>query len=474
VRRDEVRAAVDRDPEAVVDLVMELTATVAALRAEVDELRRQMGRDSRNSSLPPSRDTAAARAKRPKKSSGRRQGGQPGHPGSHREMVADPDRVVEHWPDACAGCGAEVTVADRASEGDPVSHQVTDVVVSVEVTEHRRMRTRCDCGCRTLADLPAGVSGGAFGPAVAAAAATLTAARVSRRDAARLLKDLCGVNVCAASIERMVKDAADALEDPYMQILKVVDDSPVRGADETSFRQAGQTTWLSVAAAEHAALFQLDACRDRDAARALLGEQPTGTIVSDRYAVYLFIDDSQRQLCLAHLLRDFVAVGERAGAPGRLGRALQRILGDVFAVLNQPGCDQADLSALQADIAPHRERLHNRLAKGARSRDAKAKRFCAGLLAHEDALWTFTRLPGVPATNNAAERALRHAVLWRKTSYGTQTDHGNRLVERLLTIRETCRLQGMRLHEYLTAAITADLYGQPVPAPLPIPASAPP
>jgi hypothetical protein len=109
----------------VVDLVMELTATVAALRAEVDELRRQMGRDSRNSSLAPSRDSPATRAKRPTKGSGRRQGGQPGHPGSHREMVADPDRVVEHWPAACAGCGAEVTVADHASEGVSVSHQVT-------------------------------------------------------------------------------------------------------------------------------------------------------------------------------------------------------------------------------------------------------------------------------------------------------------------------------------------------------------
>ena len=73
----------------------------------------------------------------------------------------------------------------------------------------------------------------------------------------------------------------------------------------------------------------------------------------------------------------------------------------------------------------------------------------------------------VPATNNAAERALRHAVMWRKISYGTQTEHGNRLVERLLSIRETCRLQGTRLHDYLTAAITADLNGQPIPTPLP-------
>jgi transposase len=236
------------------------------------------------------------------------------------------------------------------------------------------------------------------------------------------------VTISAASVERLVKQAADALEDPYMQIVKAVDDSPVRGADETSWRQAGQTTWLSVAVAQTAALFQLDARRDRDAAMALLGEAPSGTIVSDRYAVYLYIDDSQRQLCLAHLLRDFVALGERAGAPGRLGRALARVLGDVFTALKQPR-NLDELGILRADTAEQRERLHALLAKGARCRDAKTKRFCAGLLAHEDALWTFTRVIDVPATNNAAERALRHAVMWRKISYGTQTEHGNRLVE---------------------------------------------
>jgi transposase len=136
----------------------------------------------------------------------------------------------------------------------------------------------------------------------------------------------------------------------------------------------------------------------------------------------------------------------------------------VFATLNAPGRDRADLTALAGDLKTQRDRIGDLLAQGARSRDPKTRRFCAGLLEHEIALWTFTRMPGVPATNNAAERALRHAVIWRKTSYGTQTDHGDRLVERLLTIRETCRLQRRRLHDYLTTAITADLHRQPIPA----------
>jgi transposase len=378
-------------------------------------------------------------------------------------MVADPDRLVEHWPAACAGCGAAIADGERVCDGEPVRHQVTEIFVRCEVVEHRRMRVRCRCGRCTLAQLPAGVPAGAFGPQVAAAAATLTAARVSRREAARLLGDLCGLQISPASIEALVKQASDTLEHPYIEVLAAVDDSPVRGADETSFPQAGQTRWLSVATTEHAALFQIAERRDRDAARALLGDQPTGTIVSDRYAVYLFIDDSRRQLCLAHLLRDFTALSERTGAPGRLGHKLARELSTVFAALGAPSRDPADLAALRSDLGPTRERIAVLLAQGARSRDPRTARFCAGLLAHEAALWTFTRVPGVPATNNAAERALRHAVQWRKTSYGTQTDHGNRLVERLLTIRETCRLQGRRLHDYLTAAIAADLHKRPIP-----------
>ena len=471
MRRDEIDLVYASGRDAVAALIAaqaaridELVASNARLVARVEELERQSGRSSRNSSLPPSRDSPDARKARPKKRSERRQGGQGGHPGRHREMVADPDRLVAHWPSACGGCGAAVNDDDRVCDGEAVRHQISEIVVSTEVTEHQRMRVRCRCGQRTLADLPTGVHAGAFGPAIAAAAATLTAARVSRREVARLLGDLCGLQISAASVETLLKRTSDTLEDPYIEVLAALDESPVRGADETSWSQAGQTHWLSVATATQAALFQIADRRDRDPARALLGENPTGTIVSDRYAVCLYVDDSQRQLCLAHVLRDFTALGERPGAPGRLGRKLGSELSAVFVTLNTPGRDTTNLAALRLDLSAPRERIHDLLSQGTRSRDPKTRRFCGGLLEHEPALWTFTRLPGVPATNNAAERALRHAVQWRKTSYGTQTDHGDRLVKRLLTMRETCRLQGRRLHDYLTAAITADLHGQPTPA----------
>jgi transposase len=344
VRREELRAAIERDPEAIVDLVL-------SLMARVKELEQQIGRSSRNSSLPPSRDSSEARKERPKKKgAGRRQGGQPGHRGQHRPMVANPDRVETYWPSECGGCGAAIGEADRTADGDPVAHQVSDIRVVVEVCEHRRMRTRCACGHRTLATLPAGVPEGAFGASVAAAAATLTAARVSRRETGRLLEDLCGIRVGVASVEALVKQTSAALEDPYVRILRHLDDAAVRCADETSWRQAGDSRWLSVAAAVDAALFQITTRRDREATRPLLGDDPGGVIVSDRYSVYLYIDASKRQLCLAHVLRDFVALGERAGAAGRLGRKLQRCLNDTFKILKTPGRDIADVNVLAGDL----------------------------------------------------------------------------------------------------------------------------
>ncbi len=445
-------------PAAAVELMM-------SLLARVEELERQIGRSSRNSSLPPSRDSPEQRKARPKKDgSGRKRGGQPGHPGTTREMVKDPDAVVEHWPQACDECGA--ALGSDGVVGDPVAHQVSELVVSVHVTEHRRMRVRCDCGRCVLAGLPLGVPAGAFGPGVAAAATTLTAARVSRREVARLLEDLLGIKLSIASVDALVQQASAALEDPYLQLLEYLDQSPVRNVDETSWRHPGQGAWLSVAAALDAAIFQIAERRDRLAAHALIGEHPTGIIVTDRYGVYEYLSLDQRQLCLCHILLSFIDLGERDGAPGKLGRALTDALTRIFKTTNDPERDRLDLPKLRADTTTDRDTIHQLLEQGSRGRDPKTRRFCEGLLKHEPAFWTFTLVPGVPATNNTAERSLRGAVLWRKTSGGTQTYDGDRLVERLLTMRETCRLQGRRLHNYLASAITAHQHDQPVPSPL--------
>ena len=182
-----------------------------------------------------------------------------------------------------------------------------------------------------------GVPAGAFGPGVAAAAATLTAARIGRRETVRIFSDLFGLQISPGALQKLLEQTSLTLEAPYTEILQALDTASVRGADETSWPQAGKGQWLSVSIAERMALFQIAKRRDRDAAKALLGEDPGGVIVTDRYAVYLFVDDARRQLCLAHLARDLIALGERDGAPGRLGRALSHEFGRVFTTLHAPG-----------------------------------------------------------------------------------------------------------------------------------------
>jgi len=247
VAGDIVDRAFDAGRDAVRVLFAAQSERISVLEAEIEELKRLIGRSSNNSSLPPSRDSPQAREQRSKKkrSSGKKQGGQPGHQGRHRKMVADPDRVVEHWPRACEGCG-EPLDERQGCEGDPVAHQVSEIIVRVEVTEHRRMRVRCDCGRCTLAGVPDGVPAGAFGPGVAAAAATLTAARIGRRETVRIFSDLFGLTISTASLQALLEQTSLTLEAPYTEILYALDQAPVRGADETSWPQAGRGQWLSV------------------------------------------------------------------------------------------------------------------------------------------------------------------------------------------------------------------------------------
>jgi transposase len=224
VARDIVDEAFDAGRDAVRILFAAQAERIAALEAEIAELRRLITRSSKNSSLPPSRDSREARQRRPKKrSSGKKQGGQPGHEGTHREMVADPDRVIEHWPESCEGCGAQFGRGEQTLMGDPVAHQVSEIIARVEVTEHRRMRVRCDCGACTLSGLPAGVSAGAFGPGVAAAAATLTAARIGRRETVRIFSDLFGLTISTASLQSLLEQTSLTLEVPYIEILHALE-----------------------------------------------------------------------------------------------------------------------------------------------------------------------------------------------------------------------------------------------------------
>lgn len=443
-----------------------LLERVDALMAENAELRRRLGQNSGNSSRPPSSDPPQAPKRSARKPSGRKPGGQPGHEGRHREMVADPDRVVEHPPGRCDGCDGDL--GDGELVGEPVCHQVWELpVVVCSVTEHQRQRRRCGCcGKVTLADLAAGTPAGAFGPNLCATVVGL-AAHMSREQVARFVVDSFGCPMTAASVEAICKRAGDALASVYGELADAVSDQAVVHMDETGWRWPGARRWAWLASTQQIAVYHLTHTRSGSVARHLLGEDFKGVLVSDRYAGYNWIDPVQRQACWSHLLRDFEALAERGGRIARLGRALKKTAGEVLAVHRTHDADGRLVAWHEPELLELHHQLMDLLEQGSRMRDERTGRFCDGLLDLWPALWNFTEIPGVEATNNRAERALRFAVLLRKRSGGTRTDHGDRFTERLLTIRETCRLQGRSLHHYLLDAITTALHGQAAPSLMP-------
>jgi transposase len=311
-------------------LVAELRAENGALRTRIDGLERRLRRDSRNSSQPPSADPPKSRAERRREArerlkelQSRKAGGQPGHEGSHRKLAPAErvDRTFVHTPEQCSGCGRGFD-GDERRVRDPVVHQKWELPpVRPLIFEHRLERVRCpSCGKVALASLPAGVSASAFGPALEAHIATLAGVyRLSRRQTAEIIESVFHIPISVGSVDAVVMRMSKALEDPWEALRGAVRDGEVVHADETSWLRAGEGEWLWVAATALAACYRIDPHRSQAAAKALIGEDFGGFLVSDRYAAYHFLDVLQQQLCWAHVIRQMTEVAERGGSAGKLG-----------------------------------------------------------------------------------------------------------------------------------------------------------
>jgi transposase len=448
------------------DEVAEQGEQLAEQRERLEKVERQLGQNSVNSSLPPSSDRGQGPKRPVRKRSERKQGGQPGHEGASRKLIDDPDETLAVRPEQCRKCGHELSGEDRVV-GRAARHQVIDLPESAVVTtEHRLLKVACPvCGTHTRAELPAGVERGAFGPRLRATVVMLAAMLMSRRATALVLADMFGATLSTGSIEKVLKDASRSLAEPWEAIKRAVQVGDVAHADETSWRRGGQRMWLWAALSATAACFVIDETRARSVAQDLLGDFD-GILVSDRYGVYAMLDPARRQICLAHLARNFAAHADRPGAPGRHGTQIKTLLDQVMVLDREARGQDRRLAWHDGELRPIHDDLMDALEAGERGRTPELATLCANLLDLWPALWSFTEHPDVDATNNRAERAIRHAVLWRKTSTGTQTTEGDRFVERILTIRETCRCQARPLHPYLVDVHNARLTGTPIPTPL--------
>jgi len=469
----------DADRELAVGLLLRLEELVDAnqrlveanerLEARVAELERRLSRNSRNSSLPPSQDPPSA--PRPKRSaSGRKRGGQPGHEGRHRRLLPPEqvDEIVEHWPERCRVCAYVFGESERAEVAAPSRHQVAELPPTVvRVSEHRLHAVCCpECATSTRAELPVRVPRSSFGPRWQAAVVTLAVRnRVSRRDSTELARELFGVELATGSVDAILQRAGEALAAPHTRLEREIKQAPVVNIDETGWKTAGGGRTLWGALTSTCAVFRIAAGRSGFEARTLLGERFAGIVCSDRWGGYDYLDPTRRQLCWAHLLRDFTAHSEGMAEQQKFGDAGLLIASDLFAAWNDYQAD-GDRNRLQAQIAPLQPRLRKLLEHAARTspRTKYHRQFAKNLLKRWPALWTFAHADGVEPTNNHAERGLRSAVIYRKLSLGSQSERGERTIERLLSASLTCRLQQRSLFAYLTDALTANARGDPIPA----------
>ncbi len=332
MERAEAEAIYEEGREAVVAVLSVLSARIAAqdaqiakLAARVEELERRLNRNSQNSSTPPSHDPPGAPARTRPARSGRTQGGQPGHPGRGRPLLSSEavDRVIEHWPERC-GCGHRFLAEERLPSGSPARHQVAELpAIAVEVIEHRLQRLRCPaCGECTRAELPPEVPGGAFGPRLEAAAATLSVRnRLSRRDLVELMDELFGCALASGTVDAILKRTGAALAAPYEGLRDHIRGAPAVNVDETGWRLRGGKRTLWGAFTARAALMRIAPDRHERELVALLGEEFAGIACSDRWWAYNAFESEQRQVCWSHLLRDFTAHSEGSAAQKDFGEA---------------------------------------------------------------------------------------------------------------------------------------------------------
>ena len=449
-------------PLAVRTLVMELLRRLAQVEARLNQT-------SRNSSKPPSSDPPQMKPRAAKDPSGRKSGGQPGHEGHGRKLKpeSEVDFIIDIRPESCGQCGTLLL----GEEAAPERHQVTELPrLSPVVTEYRRHCLWCvACGAQTQAEWPVTMPTGSFGPRVQATVGYLTGRiGASQREVQEILATRYQTEVSVGGIGALEQAVSTALATPVKEAERYVQRQPVRNADETSWPEKGKRRWLWISVTPLVTIFRLLKTRGAAGAKGLLGEVVWGIIGTDHYAGYHWIDPCQRQLCWAHLKREFVAWSERTGETARIGHALLAIEQQLFVLWYRVRDGTMAWADFQVAMQPLMARVSRLLQEGVAGADAKAQGTCRNLLKREAALWTFVWEPGVDPTNNCAERPLRRAVLWRRRSFGTQSEAGSQCVERILTTVTTLRQQHRDVLDYLTTACAAAICKTPAPSLLPL------
>lgn len=438
--------------------IEELERQVAKLEQLVATLMAKLGQSSRNSHLPPSSDGPGARSSggsKPRKRGKRKRGGQRGHRGSKRELLpADKvDHFVELFPEQCENCWVALP---QTRDPDATRYQTTEVPpIRPETTEFRRHAVKCKCGHTTHAKVDGVVPASPFGPRLMSMIALFTGVyHLSRRQTVTVLQDILGVRLSLGAVSAVEARVSDAVEPAVKEARSQVENAPVKHADATSWLQSGKLRSLWTIATKMATVFIIVANGSAETIKPLFGACK-GILVSDRATVFSFWPMKRRQICWAHLLRKFISFSERDGPAQQFGRDLLDYTNLIFTYWHDYRDGKIDKKTFRTWMIPVRAQVEDCLKRAAAANIDKLSGSCADMLAHQEALWTFVDRDDVEPTNNHAERELRAFVLWRKRSFGTQSDRGNVFAERVMTVAHTARKQNRNVLTFLTACCEA-------------------
>jgi transposase len=284
----------------------------------------------------------------------------------------------------------------------------------------------------------------------------------------QMMEEVFGVPMSVGTISPLEQATTAALAAPVEDARTYVHQQAVAHLDETCWREGNKPAWLWIAVTTWVTVCVVRLSRGGQVARELLGATFAGILVTDRYSAYNWYPVRWRQLCWAHLLRDFEAMRDRGGASAELGEGLLAQARQMFTWWHRVREGTLQRSTFRSYMSPLRREVERLLEAGSRSGVPKTAGTCQDILKRREALWTFVQVAGVEPTNNAAERSIRPGVLWRKGSFGTQSAAGSQFVESMMTVVSTLKQQQRNVLDYLTTACEAALRGEAAPSLLPV------
>jgi len=415
------------------------------LQKKVEELQERLGLNSNNSSKPPSTD-------KKKNKQSPKGGAKRGHKGHFRRLIPE-DKVTKRVVSSlttCPHCGSK----DLKKKASHVLQQVELPDIDPIVTQIECEKATCRyCQKNLKACFPEEYQYSHFGPRLVTFIGTCSSIyRLSKRSTRELLEMIFKVNISLGSIPAQERKLSKGLKSPYEKLKEQIDNAPVAYVDETSFRQQAQTHYVWTASNKNMTWLKILPGRGIDNLNHVRPRGDPGITVTDRYQVYAY---KKHQYCLAHIKRDFEKFAERKSEDQGLAENALFELQEIFTA-TRLHCKET----MRQRVYYRKKRLEKILLDVLGNGSETFARFAERILNQFQKLFFFTKHPEVECTNNIAERSLRHIVLWRKTSYGTQSESGSRFIERAVSVWMTLKKQRKEVFPFFLQAYRSTYHPQ--------------